>query len=380
MLRVAATGTQTDSATDRLRTSNTAYPYLVRLYVVSGQSRQRADFLVLLGATTAGIVGCVLLSAPFLAPLVWAATLAILFAPLHARVERHLKWRNLAAVASVLIVAALVLLPTAFVIKKVVDQVASGATYFQQQVDSGAVQRFIDRNPQIAPIGNWVEHYVGLRSITAAVASQLSHVAASFVRGSLAQLLGGLLTFYLLFFFLRDRRLIVHWVQHALPLRADDTVRLLARVSDTVRATIWGTAAVSAVQGALGGLMFWILGLSAPVVWGFIMAVLSIVPVLGAFVVWIPAAVFLALEGHWSKVIVLTVWGAVVVGGIDNLLRPMWVGARLKLHTVAAFVSMLGGILLFGASGFVLGPVIVTLTLGLLNIWRPREPAERSLR
>ena len=343
--------------------------------MVSRQSRQRAAFLVLLGAITAGIVGCALLFAPFLSPLVWAATLAILFAPLHAKVEKLLKFRNLAAIASVLIVAALVLPPTAFVIKRIVDQVASGASYFQQQVESGAVQHFIDRYPQIAPIGNWVERYVGLRSITSAVAAQLSVAAAVFVRGSLAQLLGGLLTFYLLFFFLRDRRAIVQWVQRALPLRTEDTVHLLGRISDTVRATVWGTAAVSAVQGALGGLMFWILGLPAPLVWGFIMAALSLVPVLGPFVVWIPAAAFLALEGHWGKVIVLTVWGAVIVGGIDNLLRPIWVGTRLKLHTVAAFISMLGGILLLGASGFVLGPVIVTLTLGLLDIWRVPEPA-----
>ena len=348
--------------------------------MVTRQSRRQAGFLVLLAAITAGIVGCALLSAPFLAPLVWAATLAILFAPLHAKLEKRLKYRNLAAIASVLIVAALILPPAAFVIKKIVDQVASGAAFIQQQVDAGAAQRFIDRHPQIAPVGNWIQQYVGLRSITAAAATQLSHAAASFVRGSLARLLAGLLTFYLLFFFLRDRQPIVQWLQYALPLRAEDTMHLLARISETVRATVWGTAAVSAAQGALGGLMFWILGLPAPLVWGFIMAVLSLVPVLGAFIVWIPATIFLALEGHWVKVIVLTAWGAIIVGGIDNLLRPIWVGARLKLHTLAAFISILGGILLLGASGFVLGPVIVTLTLALLEIWREREPAGGGLR
>ena len=348
--------------------------------MVSPQLRQRAAFLALVGATTAGIVGCALLAAPFLAPLVGAATLAILFVPLHQTLEKRLKRRNLAAATSVLVVAALVLVPMAFVIKRIVDQVASGALYFQYQVDTGAFQSFLDRNPRIAPIGTWVEQHVKLRSISAAVAAELSHAAASFLRGSVAQLLGGLLTFYLLFFFLRDRRSIVQWVEHALPLSADDTMRLLNRITDTVRATVWGTAAVSAVQGALGGLMFWILGLPAPVVWGFIMGVLSLVPVLGAFIVWIPAAVFLALQGHWSKVIVLTIWGAVVVGGIDNLLRPIWVGSRLKLHTLAAFISMLGGILLFGASGFVLGPVIVTLTLGLLDVWRTRRTAEGQSR
>lgn len=342
--------------------------------MVSPQSRQRATFLVLVGATTAGIVGCALLAAPFLAPLVWAATLAILFAPLHARITARLKYPSLAATVSVLIVAIFILLPTAFIVKKMVDQVASGAAYIQQQVDSGTVQRFMDRNQQIAPIGNWVEEHIGLRSITAATASQLSRFAASFVRGSVAQILSVLLTFYLLFFFLRDRHSVAELVRYASPLGSRDTQRLIDRVTDTVRATVWGTAAVSAVQGALGGLMFWILGLPAPVVWGFTMAILSLVPVLGAFLVWIPAALFLALEGSWTKAIILTIWGGVVIGGIDNLLRPIWVGSRLKLHTVAAFISMLGGILLFGASGFVLGPVIVTVTMGFLEIWHARHP------
>jgi predicted PurR-regulated permease PerM len=342
--------------------------------VASGQSRQRAAFLVLVGATTAGIVGCALLAAPFLAPLVWATTLAILFAPLHARIAARLKYRNLAATVSVLIVAVFILLPTAFIVKRMVDQVASGATYIQQQVDSGTVQRFMDQNPQIAPIGNWVEQHVGLRSVTGAVASQLSRFAASFVRGSVAQVLSVLLTFYLLFFFLRDRHSVARLVRYISPLGTRATQGLIDRILDTVRATVWGTAAVSAVQGALGGLMFWILGLPAPVVWGFTMAILSLVPVLGAFLVWIPAALFLALEGSWTKAIVLTVWGVVIIGGIDNLLRPVWVGSRLKLHTVAAFISMLGGILLFGASGFVLGPVIMTVTMGVMEIWHGRRP------
>lgn len=346
--------------------------------VVSRQSRHRATFLVLVGATAAGIVGCALLAAPFLAPLVWATTLAILFAPLHARIAARLKYRNLTATLSVLIVAVFILLPTAFVVKRMVDQVASGAAYIQEQVDSGTVRRFIDENRRIAPIGDWVEQHVGLRSVTGAVASQLSHFAASFVRGSVAQVLSVVLTFYLLFFFLRDRHSIAQLVRYVSPLRSRDTQLLIDRITNTVRATVWGTAAVSAVQGALGGLMFWILGLPAPVVWGFTMAILSLVPVLGAFLVWVPAALFLALEGSWTKAIVLTVWGAVIIGGIDNLLRPIWVGSRLKLHTVAAFISMLGGIFLFGASGFVLGPVIVSVTMGFLEIWHGRHPDGRD--
>jgi predicted PurR-regulated permease PerM len=145
-------------------------------------------------------------------------------------------------------------------------------------------------------------------------------------------------------------------------------------VNDTVHATIYGTLAVAAVQGTLGGLMFWWLGLAAPVLWGLVMGVLAVVPVLGAFVIWIPAALFLALEGSWGRALVLAVWGGVVVAGIDNLLYPILVGNRLKLHTVPAFMAIVGGLIVFGPSGLILGPVTLTVTVLLLEIWRSRAP------
>ena len=116
--------------------------------------------------------------------------------------------------------------------------------------------------------------------------------------------------------------------------------------------------------------MFWWLGLPAPFLWGIVMGLLAVVPVLGAFVIWVPAAIFLLLDGSEGKALLLTLWGAVVVGGIDNLLYPMLVGRRLKMHTVLAFISLVGGLIVFGPAGLILGPVIFTVTRLLLEIWR----------
>ena len=156
--------------------------------------------------------------------------------------------------------------------------------------------------------------------------------------------------------------------------------RLFERVGDSIHATIYGTLVVSAVQGLLGGLMFWWLGLPAPLLWGVVMGLLAVVPVLGAFVVWIPAAFFLALEGSWGKALILTLWGGVVVAGIDNVLYPILIGNRLKTHTVLAFISVVGGLTLFGPSGLILGPIALTITAALLEIWRCRTTAERVAR
>jgi len=152
--------------------------------------------------------------------------------------------------------------------------------------------------------------------------------------------------------------------------------RMFDDVSDTVHATLYGTLAVAIVQGTLGGVMFWWLGLPTPLLWGIIMGLLAVVPVLGAFIIWIPAAIFLVLEGSGGKALLLTLWGAIVVGGIDNLLYPMLVGRRLKMHTVLAFISLVGGLIVFGPSGLILGPVIFTVTRLLLEIWSSQNTAE----
>jgi len=199
-----------------------------------------------------------------------------------------------------------------------------------------------------------------------------SNTGAMFVRGSLLQAAEALITFYLLFYFLRDGAAAVTLIKAWLPLAPHDADHLLRRVVDTFHATVYGTLAVATVQGTLGGLMFWALGLPAPLLWGLVMGLLSIVPVLGAFVVWIPAALLLLLDGSWLPALILTAWGGIVVGGIDNVLRPTFVGNRLRLHTIPAFISIIGGLILFGAPGFILGPMAATMTVLLVEFWTRR--------
>ena len=163
-----------------------------------------------------------------------------------------------------------------------------------------------------------------------------------------------------------------------LPLTRLETEKLLRRVAETVHATVYGTLAVAAVQGTLGGLMFWMLGLPTPLLWGLVMGLLSIVPVLGAFIVWIPAAILLILDGSWARALILAGWGGIVVGGIDNVLRPMFVGNRLRLHTIPAFISIIGGLLLFGAPGFILGPLAATMTMLFIEFWASHEASSQT--
>jgi predicted PurR-regulated permease PerM len=215
----------------------------------------------------------------------------------------------------------------------------------------------------------WIDQ-INLPDVIGTVASSLAATSASLVRGGLLQLVTFLLTFYLLFFFLRDRAAVLDWLREISPLSETEMNRLMRRIADTVMAILYGTVAVAALQGVLGGFIFWVLGLPAPLLWGVVMGILAIIPVFGTFVIWFPTAIFLALEGSWEKALILTAWGTIVIGCVDNLLYPMLVGNRLRLHTIPAFMSVVGGVVLFGAPGIILGPLAVTVTVFLLELWR----------
>lgn len=335
---------------------------------------------VLMAITALGIYLCYRLAAPFLSSLVWALALAVVSAPFHRWLEAKLKHRNVAAMASVLLVGLMVVVPAIFVGQRLVLQAAKGAEMVTAQVQSGEWRQAIDSRPRLALLADRIEREVDLPGSLQTLAAWLTRSAKSIVAGSVVQVIGFLLTFYLLFFFLRDRDAVLRTLRSLAPLSNVEMDRLMDRVGDTICATIYGTLAVSAVQGLLGGLMFWWLGLSAPLLWGVVMAVLAVVPVLGAFVVWVPAAAFLALDGHWGAALILALWGLIVVSGIDNLLRPLLVGNRLNLHVTLAFMSVVGGLIVFGASGLILGPVVLAITAGLLEIWRNRAAADVASR
>lgn len=334
--------------------------------------------LALAVASIAGILLCALIAWPFLGAITWALTLAILFAPLHGRVEKFIRHPNIAALLSTTIVIVVVVVPAAFVVERLITEATSGIQSLQARVEGGELQALLDSHPALAPFGTWIDRQFDLPSIMSAIATWLSNLGAVFVKGSLLQLVEGLITFYLLFYFLRDRLAAKTMIMAWLPLTKPETEHLLLRVAETVHAIVYGTLAVAAVQGTLGGLMFWALGLPTPLLWGLVMGLLSIVPVLGAFIVWIPAAILLLLDGSWIRAVILAAWGGIVVGSIDNVLRPMFVGNRLCLHTIPAFISIIGGLLLFGAPGFILGPLAATMTMLLVGFWTRRETSNHT--
>jgi predicted PurR-regulated permease PerM len=342
-------------------------------------THRRVLSLVMIAGSVLTFYLCYLLVVPFLPAFAWALALAVVARPLHAWILRWVPNCNLAALLAVLLVTVILLIPTAFVTHRLILETGKTVETVQSEHTQAMTQKLLAEFPQLGSTVAWVQDNVDLRGEAKRLVQSVAGEITSLISGSIGAIVQLALTLFMLFFFFRDRQAILDGVRSFLPLTSLETDAAFRRIRDTVHATIYGTVAVRIVQGTLGGLMFWWLGLPSPVLWGIVMAVLGFIPILGAFIIWVPAVCYLALEGMWVKAAILTVWGAIVIGFIDNLLYPILVGTRLRLHTLTAFIAILGGLAVFGAAGMILGPVIVAVALAVIDTWRLRLSEAGSL-
>jgi predicted PurR-regulated permease PerM len=341
-------------------------------------SRQRVHALALLGATLLGLYLCYRLAEPFLPALTWGLALAVVAYPIHKFICRHVPSPTLAAGLSVAVVTVVIIVPVVLVIQQLIRQALEGVRIVQGSLEEGQWREAIESRPRLAPWLTWVEDNVALDDVTGRLSEYLGAWGPAFASGIVTTLVQLLVTLLVLFYLFRDRRDLAADVRSFLPLSEQETQTMLRRIGDTIHATLFGSLAVAAVQGFMGGLIFWALALPAPIVWGAVMAVLATIPVAGTFVVWAPAAIYLAATGAWGKAAVLVGWGAVAIGLIDNLLYPVLVGKRLRFHPLPVFFSIVGGLALFGAAGLVLGPLTLSVTAALFELLRRRTSRGRA--
>lgn len=337
-----------------------------------GAVGQRLLTAVLFIATALLLYLAYLIIRPFLPALAWALALAIISYPVYRRIRGWIRQESLSAGVSVAVVALIIVAPAIFVGQQVAMQVTRTLEGVRGGEVQERIQRVINRTALGTRVYGWVERNVNIGEAVNQSATSFAQRFTGFVTGSVAGVLGLVITFFFLFYFFRDCDDGLARIRGMLPLSHEETNRIFQRIYDTIQATVFGTMLVAAVQGALGGLMFWWLGLPGPVLWGVVMGLLAVIPVLGAFVIWVPAAIYLIIEGHWVKAVVLTAWGTVVIGLIDNLLYPIFMGRKLHLHTVPVFIAIAGGLVAFGVSGVILGPVILAVNMALVEVWRTR--------
>jgi len=319
----------------------------------------------------------VLLMKPFFGPIFWAVAIALIFYPVERLLERRLGDRpNINALITLLLCMVIVVLP---VLGLGAALIAEGMNLYQK-IQSGEIRpgEYIDQINQSFPaiqalLGQFDVDVVELRDRAVSVflgGSQfLAKQAIGIGQNTFQFFLSLALMIYLAFFLIRDGQNLVDLMIKALPL-GDERERLLfAKFAEVTRATVKGNLLIAIIQGALGGIIFWILGITGALLWGVVMAVVSLLPAVGAAIVWVPVAVYLAAIGELAPAMVLTAYGVVVIGLADNLLRPILVGRDTKLPDYLVLLSTLGGIAMFGINGFVMGPLVAALFMAFWGIF-----------
>jgi len=343
-------------------------------------------WLALLALAVAALYVCWLMLLPFVNVLAWASVLAVLFYPIHQRLVALTTRPSLSALLSTMIVIGVIVVPLTLltlVVAKEIGEVAKNAQgFFRSLLDPSS--------PVIGRVMGWL----GLRvdashlDLQRYLLERLENISGA-IAGRTLGLLGGVVgvifqmffTVFTMYYLFRDGDRIFHGMLEWIPLNAAETRQIFHRTREVIHASVYGVIVIAMVQGTLGGLAFAALGLPSAVVWGVAMFFLSMVPMVGSSVIWAPTAIYLAMSGHWGKALVLALWGALVIGTVDNFLRPKLVGERAGLHELLIFFSVLGGLQIWGPLGLVLGPVMIAVTLALFDIFKRlglSPAAERS--
>ncbi|MBP3960656.1 AI-2E family transporter [Gemmata sp. G18] len=328
-----------------------------------------------LAAITVALVAlCVVLALPLLPAITWGIALAVLAWPLHTWVRKRLfAHRTGAALLTSVVVTAAIVLPSVFVANQVAREAASAADQVREDQAKGTLSARVAAVPGMSGVLEWVDRAeIDLNAEAQRIVRASLGNGLALAEGSLMAVFQAVIALFILFYALRDRTELLAAVRRLLPLRKPEAERLFDGANDSVFANLYATLVTSAIDGIGTGLMFCAVGLPAPVTWGVVTFVLSFVPILGTYIVWMPAAAYLALSGNWGGAVAMVAFGVASWVVVDNFVYVRVAGQRMHLHEVPALIAFLGGLALFGASGVILGPAILAVTVALLEVWHAR--------
>lgn len=331
-------------------------------------------FLIILAAFA--LVLCYVLFNPFVRPIISATVIAIVFYPVHSRMLRLVRRPSLAAALSTLTVIMVIIIPAGLIALAITNEVAHLIDYLNEKsLESGGYSPFL-KDIIDEPIA-WVSRYVDLSRFNPRewLLARLQQIS-SFMFGQLSTIAGNVasflvstvITLFSLFFLFREGRQIRRRAVAVLPLSPTQIEQLLTGIEQTIFATVYGGLVVAVVQGILTGVALAVFGIPSPVLWGVIATVLALIPLVGTAAVWLPAALYLIIAGHWIQGVILIGWGAGVIGTVDNFLRPYLMSGQVKLHPLLIFLGVFGGVQAFGILGLFVGPVALAITITVFRM------------
>jgi len=319
---------------------------------------------------------------PFFSSIIWAILLAMVFYPLFQKLQRILKKREvISALIMTLLVFIVIVLPFTLLLASLASEVVDIYHRAEEIIRAGQFQAYLEKAKEI-PMLKWIlaklSEYIDF-SQTDPLPLILKNFKqiSNFIFTQTTILLKGLSTFAIgffftllsLYYFFKDGRHLFERLKEFVPLPSKERDLLIQRFKDMIYATIYGGILIAIIQGFLGGLSFWVLGLPSPIFWGTAMALLSFIPIGGTAFIWGPAGILLLIGGAILKGVILLGVGVFVISMVDNLLRPFFISSRTKIHPLLLFFAVLGGIQAFGLIGVVAGPLVATLFLALIEIY-----------
>jgi len=324
-----------------------------------------------------------LVFAPFLVPLAWAVALVIVFYPVHRLVQKRLPRPNLAALVTTLLLTAVIIAPTLAVMSAVATQTYRLVERLRSDWQQGhmPLEEVLHRLP-VEGVVTWLsEHNVDEAQIHDFITKNIDRVAgfvatqtgrlAAHVFLFLFDLFVTLLAAYYLF---RDGPGLLDRLRRILPIDQVHREGIFFITYNVLYASVFSGIIVAAVQGTLGGFIFWFLGIRAPALWGVVMAFFALLPIVGPWLVWVPAVLSFVLEAEYGTALLLLVLGAFAISGVDNVLRPILISGRAQMNGLLVFISILGGVAAFGFLGILLGPIVVAVGEALIEVYSSGQP------
>lgn len=339
----------------------------------------RSNRIVLLIFLALALYACYLLIQPYLQSIVLAIMIGLLAYPLHTKLIRALKGRETsAAILSCLLLCLVCLIPFTLLLIAVLKQGVNYSVYIRDWATEENVTQFLAQDwvlevrskiEQVLPVGALDPATIRDQALSVAgtVGKKFAGVSTALVGSVTSFMVNILLLLFVLFFVLRDQEALIEFIRHALPLSRTQEDLLFNEVREVSKSALVGSLLTAVTQGFVGGIGLWIAGFPA-VFWGSIMAFTSMIPIVGTALIWLPAAIYLAITDQMGYALFMVIWGVVVVGSVDNFLRPMFMQGA-SMNTVVVFFSLIGGLHVFGLMGLIYGPVIFSVTLVLFRLY-----------
>lgn len=313
---------------------------------------------------------------PFFYPIFWAAVIAGIFYPIFKKINKKINYPNLSALATIGTILIIIIIPVAvlssLVLKETVELYGSISNNQGPIVNTvSGIFNWIKNNPITEKLNiNEQQVTQQLTSFAKTTTDFIFTTAKNITQNSLTFLIMFIIMIYALFFFLKDGEKLLKKLAHISPLGEKHEIIMYKKFTSTARSVLKGTLIVGGIQGALTGMLFYITGIEGALIWGIITTLFAIVPGFGSYIIWLPAAIIMFILGNIWQAVLIALVGGLIISTIDNFLRPVLVGKDTQMHPLLILFSTLGGLVIFGISGFIIGPIITAL---LLSLWEMYE-------